>query len=122
MVGRLKLLGQFCRSLTPTQHTAQVKFINNQRHTGLKQYRVAKVKGPKLRLCPCCPQEEEDDDDHVYFCIDNPGREKALRLFRNAKDSASTQPTVKVLMNMVNGWVNGWLEGQETIIDFREFH
>ncbi len=38
----LTLLGQFCRSLTPANHTAQVKFMNDQRHTGVRRFQVAK--------------------------------------------------------------------------------
>ena len=50
----LQLLSQFCRSLTPSKHTAQVKYMNNQRHTGLRRYQVARIKDPTMRLCPCC--------------------------------------------------------------------
>ena len=101
-----KMLGQFCRSLTPTSHTAQVKFMNDQRHTGVQRYRVSRIKDPKLKLCPCCLQEEETNN-HVLLCPNNPGREKALRLFRRAMDSASVLPAVRLLKNLLLGWITG---------------
>ncbi|KAI2509566.1 hypothetical protein MHU86_4827 [Fragilaria crotonensis] len=112
----LQLLSQFCRSLTPSKHTAQVKFMNNQRHTGLRRYQVAKIKDPTMRLCPCCLRVEEDDD-HVLQCIENPGRETALRLFRRAIDATSLLPSVKALKQMLLNW----LENTDTHMDMREY-
>ncbi|KAI2503346.1 hypothetical protein MHU86_11066 [Fragilaria crotonensis] len=112
----IQLLSQFCRSLTPSKHTAQVKFMNNQRHTGLRRYQVAKIKDPTMRLCPCCFRVEEDDD-HVLQCIENPGRETALGLFRRAIDTASLLPPVKALKHMLLNW----LENKDQHLDMTEY-
>lgn len=101
----LRMLGQFCRSLTPGRQTAQTKFMYNQRNTGVQRHKVARIKDPKLLLCPCCLMVEETND-HVLQCVENPGRIKALQRLRQAFDSAGLLPGVKVLKDMVMGWLN----------------
>lgn len=81
-----KVLGQFCRSLTPSRQVAQTKLRYDQRHTGDRRQRVAKVKIPSLRLCPCCLTNKETPD-HVLQCQETPGRRLAIQTFRKSMDS-----------------------------------
>ncbi|KAI2502291.1 hypothetical protein MHU86_12180 [Fragilaria crotonensis] len=69
-----------------------------------------------MRLCPCCFRVEEDDD-HVLQCIENPGRETALGLFRRAIDTASLLPPVKALKHMLLNW----LENKDQHLDMTEY-
>ena len=112
----LKMLGQFCRALPSSSHTAQVKFMHQQRHTGVQRYRISRIKDPKLKLCPCC-QLEDETNDHVLTCEANPGREKALRQLRKAIDLASVLPAVKLFKTSILGW----LEGQTPDMDSATF-
>ncbi len=112
----LTVLGQFCRSLTPSNHTAQAKCMNYQRHTGLQRYRVAKVKDPTLRICPCCLNVDEDDD-HVLLCEGNPGRENAIRVLRRTLDSATNQSPITVFGKMLMGW----LAGRDHTVELQEY-
>ena len=90
--------------------------MNNQRHTGIRRFRVAKVKDPSLRLCPCCCRVDEDDN-HVLLCNANPGRMQAMRVLRRTMDSASILPPVKAFKNLVMRW----LDGQQPVIDLSEY-
>jgi hypothetical protein len=78
--------------------------MNNQRHTCIQRYKVAKVKDPTLRICPCCLNVDEDDY-HVLLCEGNPGRENAILVLRRILESATNQSPIKVFGKMLMGWL-----------------
>ena len=102
----LKVLGQFCRTLTPSNQVAQTKLMYDQRHTGVMRYRaVATVKVRSLLLCPCCLQAEETSD-HVVQCKANPGREQALKSFGKSMDSITVPEVVRLIKRSLLQWLN----------------
>ena len=101
----LKVLGQFCRSLTPTTQIAQTKLMYDQRHTGDRRYQTAKIKDHSLRLCPCCLLVDETPD-HVLHCKDNPGRQTALQNFRKAMDKLGAPMDTRTLKSQILQWLD----------------
>ncbi|KAI2497149.1 hypothetical protein MHU86_17352 [Fragilaria crotonensis] len=100
-----KVLGMFCRSLSPAGQVAQTELMYDQRHTGIRRYRVATIKNPTLLLCPCCSTTEETSE-HVLQCHANPGRHQAITNFRKTMDALGAPLATRVIKSQVLGWLN----------------
>ncbi|KAI2512005.1 hypothetical protein MHU86_2293 [Fragilaria crotonensis] len=101
----IKVLGQFCRSLLPSQQVAQTKLMYDQRHTGDRRNRVATIKATSLKLCPCSLHTDETSD-HVLQCKENPGRIQAIKVFRKSMDAIGATSATRTLKSQLLCWIN----------------
>ncbi|KAI2498083.1 hypothetical protein MHU86_16393 [Fragilaria crotonensis] len=99
------IFGRFHRRLSASAQVAQTKFMFDQWNTGKVRSRNAKVRDPKLSLCPCCKVTDETTI-HVLRCRSNTDHTPALRQLRTTLSSSGPHPVFNIIKDKLCEWID----------------
>ena len=93
------------KKLKSPQQVQHMKFIYDLQPLGHRRHKIAPVKTPILKLCPCC---KKDDETPIHFLTcksQRPARFKLLRQLRRTMCLSNPHPSMDLLYSGITQWL-----------------